>query len=129
MNRNISMRFQHISCANPLIEIVDKETERLQKHHPRIRGFSIIVEKTHRKHKKGNPVRAQVIISLPNKRIVVSKEVDGMTEGDNAAIALRHMFDVSECAVDQYIKKSRFRAQELNSAESQATEIFDAPPA
>ncbi len=108
MKRNITTHFHHISRPNPLISLIDKETERLQGRHPRIRGFSIIVDKMGRKHKKSNQIRAQVIVTLPGKRIVISKEADGMTESDNASVALTHAFEAAERSVDQHLKKSRY---------------------
>jgi hypothetical protein len=109
MRRNISTRFRHIGTPNPLIDIIDRETDRLQRRHLRIRGFSVVVDKPHLKHHKGNQVRAQVLVLLPKKRIVVSKEADGMTEGDNAIAALYHAFDAAENAVDQYVHRGRFK--------------------
>jgi hypothetical protein len=109
MKRNISTRFRHIGTPNALMDIIDRETDRLQRRHLRIRGFSVLVDKPHLKHHKGNQVRAQVLVLLPKKRIVVSKEADGMTESDNAVAALYHAFDAAENAVDQYVHRSRFK--------------------
>jgi hypothetical protein len=107
MRRNISTRFRNIGRPNPLVVMIDRETERLQERHPRIRGFSVLVDKTHNRHHKGNQIRAQVLVYLPHRRILVSKEAEGMTESDNAAAALSQAFDATEHAVDRYLKKKR----------------------
>ena len=118
MRRNIATHFHHIRRPNQLITLIDKETERLQGRHPRIRGFSIVVEKTDRKLRKSNQVRAQVMVNLPGKRIVISKEADGMAESDNAMVALTHAFDAAERSVDQHLKKHRHAGNDLNPEHS-----------
>jgi ribosome-associated translation inhibitor RaiA len=102
MKRNISTRFRHISAPNALLQIVDRETARLQKRYFRISGFSIVVDKPHLKHHKGNQVRAQVVVSLPTGRVVVTKEADGMTERENAVMAIHCAFDAARSAVDAH---------------------------
>ena len=128
MRRNISTHFHHIGCPNPLVAIIDKETERAQRRHPRIRRFSIVVEKSDKKRHKCNQVRAQVIINLPKKKIVVSKEAEGMTEDDNAAIALIHAFAAAERAVDEHVKKSRLAGSRIAFSDSQPTEGTESHP-
>ena len=75
------------------------------------------MDKSGKKRNKNNQVRARVTISLPNKRIVISKEAEGMTESDNSAIALYHAFDVAERAVNEHIKKSRFFGFKIAAAD------------
>jgi hypothetical protein len=109
MRRNISTRFHHIGCANPLLEMIDRETERIQRRHLPIRSFTINVDRPHHRHHKGNQVRVSINIALPQKSIFVSKEVGGMTERDNAFTALDRAFGAAENAVDQYFEQKRFK--------------------
>lgn len=107
MSHNTYTRFRHIASTHPLLEIIDKETERLEERHPKIRGLTVHVDKPHRKHQKGNQVRVQLVVSLPKKRIFITKEAEGMGEGENAAIAISNAFDAADNAVNQYLKRKQ----------------------
>ena len=114
MNRNISTHFHHISGPSYLIDIIERETTQMQRRHPRIRGFKISVELSHMKHRHGKEVRAKVSVILRNTTMVASKEVDGMSEQENAATALHRAFAAVDHEIEHHSHHShgtsRFRA-------------------
>ncbi len=110
MRRNIATHFRHISSPNPLLEIIDEETGRIQRRHPGIEGFKIQLDVPNLRRQRGNQVRAQVSVFAPDLDIIVTKAVDGMEEDDNAIVALRRAFHAASLAVDQHLQKNRGRA-------------------
>jgi hypothetical protein len=103
MSRNISMRFRHISRPNDLVELIDWEARRLCERHPQTQRCSVVVEKPNQRHNKGNPVRAQITLSVTGKSILSSKEADGPDEMGNAAVALLSAFDAAEHSLSTYL--------------------------
>jgi ribosome-associated translation inhibitor RaiA len=111
MRRNISTRFHNISSPNHLIEIIDKETERMQRHYAGIQGFKISVDVPHSRHHRGNQVRAQVIVIVRHLRLVFSKEVEGQSEDQNSTVALCRAFDAAENGVERFFSRAKVRRE------------------
>ncbi len=103
MSRNISMRFRHISRPNDLVELIEWETRRLCERHPQTQSCSVVIEKPNQRHNKGNPIRAQITLSVPGKSFLSSKEADGPEEMGNAAAALLSAFNAAEHSLRTYL--------------------------
>ena len=109
MKANVSTRFHHISAPNYLLEIVERETDHMQRRHPSIRGFKVTVALSNSRHRHDREVRALVTVVLRNAILVASKEVDGMSEHDNASAALRRAFLAAEKEMSHHHHRGRFK--------------------
>ena len=109
MKRNISTRFYHISAPNHLLDIIEKETARMQRCHPDIQGFKITAALSNSRHRHGNQIRAQVSVNLRHSTLVATKEVEGMSERENAVVALGRAFDAVANEVEHFYHRERFR--------------------
>jgi hypothetical protein len=119
MNRNLSARFRRIAAPNALLELIDRETERLQCHYTAIRSFSIFVERISESSTK-NTVRAQVVIGIPGNRIVASRETDGMQQKENAALAVELAFQSAESMMNRATRRRRGNAEEKSNQDNTA---------
>ncbi|MFH1132536.1 MAG: hypothetical protein V1754_14460 [Pseudomonadota bacterium] len=107
MQRNLTIRFLHVCRSNELVGLIDHDFRRLQDYHPQILRCSVVVEKPHRRHNKGNCVRAQVGVALLGKALVSSKEAEGTDDLDSGAIAIAKAFDSTRLSVEAYLGKRR----------------------
>ena len=111
MRQNISTHFHHISSPNHLVEIIDRETERMQRHHTGIQGFRINVDVPHLRHLHGNQVRALVVVFVRDVSLVFSKEVEGLSEEQNAIAALCRAFDAADNGVERFLHRIQDRQE------------------
>ncbi|MBN2495447.1 MAG: hypothetical protein JXR96_12705 [Deltaproteobacteria bacterium] len=104
-DKSISVRFRRIDRADDLVGIVEHEARALRRRHPQIVSLAVLVEKRHRRHRTGNPVRAQVSVELRGKVIVSSKRSDDPDESVCAPAAVYRAFHAVEHAVSAYLDR------------------------
>lgn len=102
-----TIRFRQMNHSSRIFDLVDSETRKLHSQYGQIISCYIVVEKPHKRHRKGNQVRALLKLSFPRKKFVFSKLGAGKSEHENALAAIASAFDAAEYAINEYIRKQR----------------------
>lgn len=108
MEKQRKLRFQHVRLSRDIINLIDDETRRIQRHYPQVLTCAVALSKPNRRRHKGDKIRAQVSMTLPGKRLVSTKDADGPSEPVNALAALLDAFDAADRLADTYLQKHRF---------------------
>lgn len=103
----ISIRFHQVNQLNEVYTLVDGEARKPSRLFPEIVGCVVVIDKPSNRHRKGNPIRAHVTVSIPGKTMAFSKRADGQDEAVCALAALSFAFDAVEKTVGEYTKKQR----------------------
>jgi len=107
---NFSIRFHQVTQSNEVFDLVDQEMRKIESHCPDIISCAVVIDKSHSRRRKGNPIRAQLTFRLPGRQLVVTKSVDSGNDSDNALTALSYAFDAAEYAINGHTHKK----QDLN---------------
>ena len=99
------LRYQNVQLTHDIVETVHDETRRIQKHYPHTLSCSVSLSKPHRKHHKGDGVRAQVSLALPGRRLVSTKDASGHSESENALTAILDAFDAAERMAHAHLQR------------------------
>jgi ribosome-associated translation inhibitor RaiA len=107
---NLSIRFHQVTQSNKIFDLVDHEARKIESYYPDIISCTVVIDKPHNRHRKSNPIRAQLTFSFPGGQLVFSKSVDNRDELDSALAALSHAFEAAEYTINGHTHKQ----QELN---------------
>jgi hypothetical protein len=99
------LRHYNVQLSRDIIKLISDETQRIQKHHPQAISCSVTLTRPHRRHHKGDGVRAQVSVALPGRHLVSTKEAGGHSESENALTALFNAFDAAERLAHTYLDR------------------------
>lgn len=81
---------------------VRRLADRLDKYYPNIISCRVVVEKPHKRHRKGNLYRTTITITVPDKQIVVSREHPFHKSHEDIFVSVHHAFDDAARQLEQY---------------------------
>ncbi|MEW6585460.1 MAG: cold shock domain-containing protein [Nitrospirota bacterium] len=81
---------------------VTKLAEKLDKRYPRITGCRVAVERPHKHHKEGNVFGATIVVHVPQKEIVVSRERALRHSHEDIFLAVHEAFKEVERQLEEY---------------------------
>jgi len=82
-----------------------KWAEKFDERHPRIISCRVAVEKPHKHHQSGNLYKATVVVNVPQKQIVVSREHPMHHSHEDIFVAVHHAFEEAGRQLDEYALK------------------------
>ncbi len=105
---NLKIVLRDVSPYEEVIKAeIEKWADKLEMHYPGIISCRVSVEKPHRHHQSGNLYNAAVVVNVPRKQIVVSREHPLHHSHEDIFVAVHHVFEeagrqLSEYAFRQY---------------------------
>jgi cold shock CspA family protein/ribosome-associated translation inhibitor RaiA len=106
MNVPLRIVFRDISPYEDAVEAeITKWAGRLDEYYPRITSCRVAVEKPHKHHHSGNLYRATVVVNIPQKQIVVSREHPMHHSHEDIFVAVHHAFEEAELQLKEYALK------------------------
>jgi cold shock CspA family protein/ribosome-associated translation inhibitor RaiA len=106
MMQPIRIVLRDVSPYEDVIEAeIMKWAERLDEHYPRIISCRVAVEKPHKHHQSGNLYNATVVINVPQRQIVVSREHPFHHSHEDIFVAVHHVFEEAERQLKEYALK------------------------
>jgi ribosome-associated translation inhibitor RaiA len=93
---------------SPTIEAKIKEhSKRLDRYYGRITSCRVVVEAPHRHHNKGKLYRVLIELSVPDGKLVASREPEQRQAHQDAYVAVRDAFEAVRRQLDGYAEKRR----------------------
>jgi ribosome-associated translation inhibitor RaiA len=74
MEKAVQITHRHLDPSDEIIAYIDREARKLKSLHHQVISCHVTLEKPHRRHHKGNPVRVRAVVQVPGKQLVASKE-------------------------------------------------------
>lgn len=102
---NFSIRFHQVMQSSKVFDLVEHEVRKIESRYPDIISCAAVIDKPHNRHRKGNLIRAQLTLSFPGRRLVVSKSADDGNESDSALAALSYAFEAAEYTINGHTHK------------------------
>lgn len=95
--------FRDVSPYEDAIEAEVRDwADKLEKRYPRIVSCRVMVEKPHKHHREGNLYKATVIVKVPQKQIVVSREHPLHLSHEDIFLAVRQAFEEAARQLEEY---------------------------
>ena len=106
MMQPIRIVFRDVSPYEDALETeIMKWADKLDEHYPRITSCRVAVEKPHKHHQSGNLYEATVVVNVPQKQIVVSREHPMHHSHEDIFVAVHHAFEEACRQLDEYSLK------------------------
>ncbi len=100
-----SVQFKNIKSHVKLENFIEEKSIRLKRRHPDIVNCSVILKKINSSHNKGNPIEAQISLSLKGKTIVSCKQETNIDEDSSAFLSVTSAFEAAENAVKKHLQR------------------------
>lgn len=93
-------------ARSPAIEAsVREHAEKLDRYYDRIMGCRVMVEESHKHHRRGNHFHVRVDVTLPGGELVASREPDEHHAYTDVYVAIRDAFDTMRRQLEDYARK------------------------
>ncbi len=103
MQGNVRIAFRHTRPLKELVDVIEREADKLQENHHCITSWKAVIDCPHRRHRNGNRLRLKVFVSVPGMQLISSKETGiGQRYMDSRSIA-SDTFNAMEHAVSAYL--------------------------
>lgn len=105
-NSNLQITYRHLAPSEAVSAKIQQRYQKLQQFCDRIIHCQVIVEAPHQNHHKGNLYTVKIILTLPQKELVVGQDSSRDRSHENAYIAIRDAFDVAERQLKRYAEQA-----------------------
>ena len=104
-NSNLQITYRHLPPSEAVSSKIQQRYQKLQQFCDRIIHCQVIVEAPHQNHQKGNLYVVRIILTLPQKELVVGQDSNRDRSHENAYVAIRDAFDVAERQLKRYTEQ------------------------
>jgi len=103
----LRVTFRNLALSDVVERACREEAEKLERYHPRITGCHVSVSQPHKRHRKGNPYRFAIEITIPGGEIVASRESAQRLRHVEWRVALRDAFDTARRLLEDRARRMR----------------------
>lgn len=104
----LELVFRDITPYEEAVEAeVRKRAEKLERFFPLIVNCRVVVEKPHKHHKGGNIYMVKIDLTVPEKKLVVSREHPMRKSHEDIFVAIRDAFDAARRQLEEYAEVER----------------------
>jgi ribosome-associated translation inhibitor RaiA len=122
MNIPLELVFHNIAPSDGLTQAVRREVARLERVYDHIVGCRVVIEMPHKSHRLGsNAPDVHVLLRVPGREIIVSRELAHRGEGKSATNAYAVLKDAFEAA-RQRLKG--YRSLRRGEVKSKSPDLF-----
>jgi ribosome-associated translation inhibitor RaiA len=127
----VRVTFRNLSVSEAVERACREEAEKLERYHPRITGCHVAVSQPHKRHRKGNPYRFAIEITIPGGDLVASRDPSQRAGHVAWRVALRDAFDTARRLLEDRSRRMRGdvktrTVREFEPAEREREEAADA---
>ena len=100
---------------------IREKTEKLEQFFDKIIAIKVTIESSHRRHHKGNLFRVHIVVEVPGKEIVVTRDPSEHHAHEDAYVAIRDAFDAARRQLQDYarIRRGNVKHHENDSGGTQ----------
>ena len=107
MELPLQITFRNMAPSPTIEAKVQEQSKRLDRYYNRITSCRVVIEAPHRHHNKGKLYRVVVELSVPDGKLVASREPDQRQEHQDPYVAVRDAFSAIKRQLDGYSTKRR----------------------
>ena len=99
--------FRDMDSSEALADRIRSRIAELEQFHPRITSCRVVVEKGHRRHHKGNVFGIRLVLRVPGREIVITRDPEADHAHEDAHVAVRDAFDAARRQLEDYVRSQR----------------------
>lgn len=99
--------FRNMDKSEALEDRIRARMAELDQFHSRITSCRVVVEKGHRRHHKGNVFGIRLVLRVPGREIVISRDPEADHAHEDAHVAVRDAFDAARRQLEDYARTQR----------------------
>lgn len=125
MDRPLDIAFHNLDSSPTLEAEIRNRVDKLETRYGRLVGCRVSVEKLHNSHRTGNVFDVHIVMSVPGRDLVVSREPNKAKEkyaNPDVRTSLRDAFDAAERQLDSF-KRARREDTAAPSAHALAGQV------
>ncbi|MBA4696737.1 MAG: ribosome-associated translation inhibitor RaiA [Legionella sp.] len=126
----LPLRIKYLNV--PPSEAVDSKihhfADKLEKRYDRILGCHVVIQSPHRRHHKGNLYQVNINLSVPEAKLVASRESSGDHSHEDLYVSVRDAFQAIQRQLQDYVAQRRGHVkhhESLSKAKEQAADSFE----
>jgi len=105
MDNLTTVTFRHVPHSPDLTEQVEQEARKLRRRHDCVQRCKVVIERPHRRRRSGDLYRANVLVSLPGKKLFSPRQIKSQRSHEDPAAAVSAAFNALEQAVNTYVHR------------------------
>jgi len=102
MERPVQITLRNVPQSDALEAHIREKTASMEKFHPRITGYQVVVEIPHKHKHQGNLFDVRLDIRVPGEEIVLNRE-----QAEDVYVALRDVFDAARRRLEDHARRMR----------------------
>jgi ribosomal subunit interface protein len=111
MQLPLQIAFRNLARSPAIEASVREHAERLDRYYDRIMSCRVMVEESHKHHRRGNHFHVRVDVTVPGAELVASREPDEHHRYTDVYVAIRDAFDTMRRQLEDYARRHDQRAK------------------
>lgn len=103
----IQVKFRNMDHAPEIEADVRGKIAKLEEFFDRIVSCHVTVEAPHHHHRQGNTYQVRIILTVPNREIVVNRDPGLNRAHEDVLVAIRDAFDDARRQLEDYVREMR----------------------
>jgi cold shock CspA family protein/ribosome-associated translation inhibitor RaiA len=103
----VTITFHNLDRSDWIEEDVRGHLEQLEEFYDRITSCHVVVEAPHRHHRHGNLYRVRIVLSVPNRELVVDHDRGDHPEHADLHVAIRDGFTALRRQLEDFVRDLR----------------------
>ena len=99
--------FRNMDSSEALADRIRSRITELEQFHPRITSCRVVVEKGHRRHHKGNLFGIRLVLRVPGREVVITRDPEADHAHEDPYVAVRDAFDAARRQLEDHVRSQR----------------------
>lgn len=107
MKLNPEITFRGLPHSDALEADIRQKIDKLDRFFEHVMSCRVVVESGHRHHHQGNLYHVRVLLTVPGRELVVSRDPAGHQAHEDPFVAVRDAFDAARRQLEDYARRLR----------------------
>jgi ribosome-associated translation inhibitor RaiA len=107
MEPSVQITFRHMDPSAAIEAKVREQAQRLERFYDRITSCRVVIEAPHKHHNKGNLYHVGIELTVPDDKLVISRDREQHHANEDPYVAIRDAFDAMRGRLESYVMRRR----------------------
>lgn len=107
MQNPLQISFHGLDRSEALEADVRKHVAKLEEFCDRVTGCQVVLEKPHKRHRRGNLYHVRIRVAVPRRELVVDREPAGHHAHEDPYVTVRDAFKAMRRQLEDYVREIR----------------------
>jgi len=107
MEPSVQITFRHMDPSVAMEAKAREQAQRLERFYDRITSCRVVIEAPHKHHNKGNLYHVGIELTVPDDKLVISRDREQHHANEDPYVAIRDAFDAMRGRLESYVMRRR----------------------